>query len=655
MRTPLFVFALATTLFFGANYKHACAQMDVPRSSSVTAASCNPDGTANIQISWDLVGSYDFWFSWFASPFLGYYNGCSYVLYVQSNLPFPAIGCIGSYTFNNLIQNTAYYYGFHINIGPRWNADPSSGYVGLGWYNITTPVCAQPTPNPPAPTSMSYSCAAGGTSVTFSWPTAPGASDYYPRFSTSSGSCPAGWTLWTDGTTCYINGLNALSVSAAITPGISYGNAWVHSGEPVDATKLAQLNAPFTCVATPTVTAASCSGGTATLNWSPVEGATNYHPIIRFPSAATCPAGWTPWGVSTTDCKQWPVAGTSITASGLPAVGGYEAFVYAYGTAWSAESSHVSFSCVVPPTVTFSGNGCILPAGGGSCNITSYWSVTGLPVGDTVDLGATGPGLATLHQNLPTIARATAEVKSLMALLIQALSVTRSSASAYPQPVSTPGTFNLKLYQHSTGAQLGTAVALVACSNGSTISRNSAWNEICVASGGNPTNGVCGTTANCSAGNSCSGGICVATSPTCSPACAGGQSCVGTNVCACPTGQSLAGGVCSTTVVGTSITILAAPTRVRKGDPAVLQYSAKNVTSCTISGPGGVSLPTVAPTGGNIATTTVSSAQATLGGVSKTTLITAQSTFTLTCATGGSPASLSAQVVVNVNPIIREN
>lgn len=116
----------------------------------------------------------------------------------------------------------------------------------------------------PAPASMSYSCGTGGTSVTFTWPTATGATSYYPRYSTTLGSCSAGWAMWTDGTTCYKNAIPGTSATASITPGATY-SGWVHTGDPVDWSRSAGTPG-FSCasLSQPDLTASNVSPTTAT-------------------------------------------------------------------------------------------------------------------------------------------------------------------------------------------------------------------------------------------------------------------------------------------------------------------------------------------------------------------------------------------------------
>lgn len=107
-------------------------------------------------------------------------------------------------------------------------------------------------PLPSPPTNVTATCHTPGTSVTISWAAGSGATVYFPRVGIPSGSsCPSGWTLWTDGTTCYQNDLTSTSVTFATNPNQAY-SSWIHSGDPrVNWTEYGSVN--FTCLAPPTV------------------------------------------------------------------------------------------------------------------------------------------------------------------------------------------------------------------------------------------------------------------------------------------------------------------------------------------------------------------------------------------------------------------
>ena len=103
--------------------------------------------------------------------------------------------------------------------GINWNS-----YATTDWFS-----CAPPVPQtlPVAPASISYSCSAGGTSVTFSWPSASDATAYWP-FIKKVTSCASGWTPDTNAPgTCYKTSITSTpATSSGITPGTSY-TGWV--------------------------------------------------------------------------------------------------------------------------------------------------------------------------------------------------------------------------------------------------------------------------------------------------------------------------------------------------------------------------------------------------------------------------------------------
>lgn len=95
----------------------------------------------------------------------------------------------------------------------------------------------------------------------------------------------------------------------------------------------------------------------------------------------------------------------------------------------------------------------------------------------------------------------------------------------------------------------------------------------------------------------------------------------------------------SATVINPTISLTAAPSRVRSGDSATLSWYASGVTSCTLVGPG-VSASATADASGNVASSG-SPRQNSTGAIS------GSSTYTLTCQTAGGPVNSS----VNVSPI----
>ncbi len=185
--------------------------------------------------------------------------------------------------------------------------------------------------------------------------------------------------------------------------------------------------------------------------------------------------------------------GTTKTFTATPGKS-YPWWVHTKSPTTGAYSARIGGTISCPAiSVAFQGAGCILPAGGGSCNITSSWTVNGLPAGETVTLNATGPGLAYNYQKLPTtFAEAKTAVRSALDAVYSALlSHARSAlaavygglplSSSSSIPVSQSGTFNLNLLRTTGGAQIGTAIALVSCPFGYTINKASDGSETCVA------------------------------------------------------------------------------------------------------------------------------------------------------------------------------
>ena len=92
-------------------------------------------------------------------------------------------------------------------------------------------ICNAVGPNNPA--WIAGVCDANGY-ASIQWASSLGATAYYPRLWIPSGSCPSGWTMWSDNHTCYINGYTGGTsvIVAGLAPG-AY-SAWVLAGEPVD-------------------------------------------------------------------------------------------------------------------------------------------------------------------------------------------------------------------------------------------------------------------------------------------------------------------------------------------------------------------------------------------------------------------------------------
>ena len=88
-------------------------------------------------------------------------------------------------------------------------------------------VCNAVGPNNPA--WIAGVCDANGY-ASIQWASSLGATAYYPRLWIPSGSCPSGWTMWSDNHTCYINGYTGGTsvIVAGLAPG-AY-SAWVLAG-----------------------------------------------------------------------------------------------------------------------------------------------------------------------------------------------------------------------------------------------------------------------------------------------------------------------------------------------------------------------------------------------------------------------------------------
>lgn len=123
----------------------------------------------------------------------------------------------------------------------------------------------------PPPTNPAASCT--NNTIAFSWDdgTAAGVTQYFPRIGNVSGACPLGWTKYTDGTTCYVGGVNSVDdgVPPAAYPGFCSGGrctiyfsapstgtytAWVHAGDGTT---------PLSLASAPTVSV-TCAGTTPT-------------------------------------------------------------------------------------------------------------------------------------------------------------------------------------------------------------------------------------------------------------------------------------------------------------------------------------------------------------------------------------------------------
>lgn len=138
-------------------------------------------------------------------------------------------------------------------------ANGDGNYTGCAtqvcWNGSTiTPAMGQTCPvEPLPPTVFTATCNAAGTQVTLSWNVGTNATAYYPRVGIPlGGSCPAGWTLWTDGTTCYQNDLVSRTTTFSTVPNHTYPS-WIHSGNTSGPNWSKATSVNFTCYAPPTV------------------------------------------------------------------------------------------------------------------------------------------------------------------------------------------------------------------------------------------------------------------------------------------------------------------------------------------------------------------------------------------------------------------
>src|SRR3990167_1994191 len=141
-------------------------------------------------------------------------------------------------------------------------------------------ICNAVGPNNPA--WIAGVCDANGY-ASIQWASSLGATAYYPRLWIPSGSCPSGWTMWSDNHTCYINGYTGGTsvIVAGLAPG-AY-SAWVLAGEPVDWDSPPTATS-FTCPAPslPDLPASAVAPATATAGT-----ATTFSATISNANAAT--------------------------------------------------------------------------------------------------------------------------------------------------------------------------------------------------------------------------------------------------------------------------------------------------------------------------------------------------------------------------------
>lgn len=262
---------------------------------------------------------------------------------------------------------------------------------------------------PPPPTSITASCPAPGTTATFSWPAVAGADEYQIQYTSTTHSCAPGWTLYTDGTTCYAD-IGTNSISIPTTPGMSSG-AWVNAANSGigwgDWNQ--QPSTGFTCgVSTPpsgTLTAPSCTiaSGNSTcavpIAWTALNSFSAGAPFSQLNVYAVGAGANCPWdkpfggtfgltGCSTPPYSAW-TNGTSFFQAGAAGNtnisfpnGTYTAVSYGVdssGTWQVLQSKNITAACVAG--TTWDGSKCV--ASGLTCTPGSPCTSTPNSCGDT--------------------------------------------------------------------------------------------------------------------------------------------------------------------------------------------------------------------------------------------------------------------------------
>ena len=497
-----------------------------------------------------------------------------------------------------------------------------------GWWQTYTDVysiCRQIlTPAPPAPTGLRASCNAAGTQATLSWSPAPGATEYEPRVQVSNHTCPSGWTLWTDGATCYVNGYPSTSISFATTPGVGYP-WWIHSGTPIDWTKYS--SSWFSCTPPPpTITVSRTpttlyKGQSMTSSWS-TTNATGVNVYCTRPGAAPYSSGealnsgpttytwdqlWA-WGWQGQYYCTWTATGPGGTATAqdnfniVPDTPAPTATLTAISpVAYGARS-----------TLTWSSTNAT------SCTATGAWSNSGT---------LSGSGLTnSLYANTTFGFQCTNSVGVASAVSYATVVVSAPPAAACTLPWG--GTIasgsSVTAYQTSSvvSPQSCSSVAQTrTCTNGS-LSGSYTY----------PSCSVSAAACTLPWGGTIASGVSVtaflnptATAPaTCASDPSQTRLCTNGVLSGSYTNQNCA-------ALNPTATISASPTRVQSGNHTKLTWTTTDVTSCTVTGTNGFS-----KTG-------------TSGTAVDSGAITSQTTFTLSC-NAGSPKS----VVVNVVPSYQE-
>ena len=371
----------------------------------------------------------------------------------------------------------------------------------------------------------------------------------------------------------------------------------------------------------PSSITASCPapGTTATFSWPAVYGADEYQ--IQYTSAThSCAPGWTLFTDGTTCYADIGTNSISIpTTPGMSSGAWVNAANSQLGWGdWNQQPS-TGFTCGGVPSGSVSASSCTIANGDSTCSVPVTWVATD---SQTTQLNVYANNGSNCPWDVPTGCTSASWV---------------SGTNYFPSgPSGGSATLNFPPGSYLPTA-FGTdasgtwhnfpAVGVTAsCVSGTTWDSSSSK---CVGSG--PTcSPACTGGQTCVATNTCAcpsgetlvGGVCTAP-PSCSPACTGGQTCVATNTCACPSGESLVGGVCAVPVLPpTILSFTVSPNRVRSGGSTTITWlCSSGATDASITGQNGFNFPHAGNSG------SVESGPS-HGGAP----ITAQTNFTLTCS-----------------------
>lgn len=588
-----------------------------------------------------------------------------------------------------MLANTNYSAWVHPGNPPYWSNPPTATFA------CTTPADVS---------SVSASCNSAGNQATFSWPAVSGANVYQIQYYSANHTCSSGWTLWTNGTTCYLDIPSSVapgttvSATASVTPGQA-SSAWVNAGNTSTgwANWSAQPSTNFTCVAPDLVVTSQAIPGSATPGAAtPLSGVvknqgtagtgTSFTDVFEI-NPGVIPSTFS--GIATLRAiSDGPLAiGATHTDSvsyAFPSAGIYYVRLCAdtglSGTGSIAESNETNncgaWTSVTAAAITFAGNGCILApdaasATGYSCNIHAWWKVPSLPAGDSVDLSISNPAALTVRiPSLPRNSTLLKEAGRSLASVISGLSATAypSLSTAYAYQVTQAGKYTMQLQQHSNGAPLGTAIGLVACPPGSTIQTDTSGNETCVVPG-KPVGGTGGaiptitfyanpatinsgqstalywSSTNSTACNPTTGTSGFSTGGATQSPAAG----VSTGVLTTDTNYDItctgSGGsatkATTVTVLPPGVTISASPDRVPQGGQTTVSWNATNVKSCSIARNGAPWTPS-----GPKANLTADKSGNVSGSAPDT--INTTTSYVITCQDATAASTVSATGVVNV-------